>query len=456
MLSNSENKGQGQGEIYQYLKKYYNIRSNKKKSHVEVFTDIALVEKILDSLPGKVWTNATFKWLDPAAGVGNFLVPIFFRLMKGLQKIYPNKLQRQNHILTHMLFFSEIDTRNINVIKKIFGVKANIFKGNFLNMSFGHEFDIIIGNPPFQEDSSDGNRGGKGKLYEKFVEKSIQCLNPNGYLSFIIPTNLFGGGTPLYEKLVSKQIEFINFNKDLEQYFPTIQQKICFFVLKNTNTNANTNANTKHDSVTIIENQEGLRFNITLKNRPVNPINDWTPTTEKLINKYITSDRNECVYNRGSSLSSYKGTKYCLYYKPKEFIYSNNKALAIGSGIPKVIIYVISISLESDLDEKGECGVGPNIVYYPIKNIVEGRKIYSFLQSEDYKIMAKATKSNRQFIKLGLLFHLNINHIIHKKHKHKHASTRKTSKTRKNSHKKIGPRSKVRSRTRARTRSNKY
>ena len=157
MLLNIESKeeGQGQEEITQYLKKYYNIRMNKKKSHGEVFTDISLVEKILDNLPGKVWTNSTFKWLDPAAGVGNFLVPIFFRLMKGLQKIYPNKLQRQNHILTQMLFFSEIDTRNINVIKKIFGVKANIFKGNFLNMSCGHEFDIIVWNPPFQEDSSE-------------------------------------------------------------------------------------------------------------------------------------------------------------------------------------------------------------------------------------------------------------------------------------------------------------
>ena len=263
------------------------------------------------------------------------------------------------------------------------------------------------------------------------MEKSIQCLNPNGYLSFIIPTNLFGGGTPLYEKLVNKQIEFINFNKDLEQYFPTIQQKICFFVLKNTNMNMNVNTN-----ATMIENQEGLRFNITLTNRPVNPINDWSPTTEKLINKYITSDRNACVYNRGSSLSSYKGNKYCLYYKPKEFIYSNNKALAIGSGIPKVIIYVISISLESDLDEKGECGVGPNIVYYPIKNNVEGKKLYSFLQSEDYKTMAKATKSNRQFIKLGLLFHLNIHNIIHTKHKSK-------GKTRKNSYKKIESRTKT-------------
>jgi hypothetical protein len=205
-------------------------------------------------------------------------------------------------------------------------------------------------------------------------------------------------------------------------------------VLKNTNANTNTNA-------TIIENQEGLRFNVVLKNRPVNPINDWSPSTERLINKYITSDRNEFVYNRGSSLSAYKGTKYCLYYKPTDFIYSNNKALSIGSGIPKVIVYVISISLESDFDETGKCGVGPNIVYYPIKNNVEGRKIYSFLQSEDYKTMAKATKSNRQFIKLGLLFHLNINNIVHKKHKHE-----VKSKTRKNMNKKIKTGSRTRTR----------
>ena len=55
-----EGQGQGQQDINKYLKQYYNIRINKKKSHGEVFTDISLVEKILDNLPGKVWTNSSF------------------------------------------------------------------------------------------------------------------------------------------------------------------------------------------------------------------------------------------------------------------------------------------------------------------------------------------------------------------------------------------------------------
>ena len=413
-------------EVLEYLTKYYAIRPDQKKTNGEVFTKIELVDILLDKLPKKVWSKPHYTWLDPSAGVGNFLIPIYFRLMNGLRKQYPNKSQRQTHILEKMLFGVEIDNRNIQVLKNVLGLKANIIKHDFLTASFSHGFDIIVGNPPFQEDSSGGNKGGKGKLYEKFVEKSLEYLTPGGYVSFIIPTNLFGGGTPLYETLVQKRIPFINFNKELERYFPSIQQKICIFMLQN--------KASVTDSWTTIENQTGTQFKIKLKNRPVNPIHDWTPYTEKLIHRYISDTRNAFVYNRGLSISSYRGKQYCLFYKPNSFLYTNNQELAVGIGVPKVVVYVISIELKSELDDKGKCGVGPNIVYYPIQNVSEGNKLYAFLQSEEYKIMARATKINRQFIKLGFLFYLNMDKILSNSNSSKRVT--KTHRTRKGMDKK--------------------
>ena len=39
----------------------------------EVFTDISLVQDILDLIPQEKYLDPTLRWLDPAAGNGNFM-----------------------------------------------------------------------------------------------------------------------------------------------------------------------------------------------------------------------------------------------------------------------------------------------------------------------------------------------------------------------------------------------
>jgi site-specific DNA-methyltransferase (adenine-specific) len=56
------------------------------------------------------------------------------------------------------------------------------------------KFDVIIGNPPYQE--PDNGHGSSAKpLYNIFIEKAIQ-LNPK-YISFVIPSRWFVGGKNL-------------------------------------------------------------------------------------------------------------------------------------------------------------------------------------------------------------------------------------------------------------------
>lgn len=66
----------------------------------EVFTPRSLIREMLDRLPSDVWFDPNKRWLEPAAGDGNFLVEIKARLLQaGHDEV---------HILENMLFSVEL------------------------------------------------------------------------------------------------------------------------------------------------------------------------------------------------------------------------------------------------------------------------------------------------------------------------------------------------------------
>jgi type I restriction-modification system DNA methylase subunit len=72
-------------EISNLINKYLNIRTYEKKKYGEVFTPIELINIMLDKLPRDVWLNHKLKWLDPSAGIGNFIIIIYLRLMENFE-----------------------------------------------------------------------------------------------------------------------------------------------------------------------------------------------------------------------------------------------------------------------------------------------------------------------------------------------------------------------------------
>jgi hypothetical protein len=302
---------------------------------------------------------------------------------------------------------------------------VRLFCGDFLgDLKFqGRDdisFDCIVWNPPFQDDyglSMAGKRinGGKSKLYERIFLKSFSMLKNGGYLSFVVPDNIFSGnGSQSYNILIQNHIPFVSFNPINQSYFQKIQQPVCYFILHKIHSS----------SLTTIEHNDQLSFKIKLQDRPVNPIRNWTLNTEKLINQYVSNERNNVVYNRGKSISSYKGNKYPVIFTNSKTLHTNNSKLAAGFGIKKAIIFSISPDLAFKMDYSGQFSAGPNTFYIPFDSNSQGKKLEKFLNSNDYKTLALATKTTRQYLKIAFIEHLKLTKIMGhnktKKHRIKH------------------------------------
>ena len=180
-------------DVIEFIEQHLPVRKAAKDKNGEVFTPLQLVNDMLDALPKHVWSNPRLRWLDPACGVGNFPVVVFYRLDDGLRKKIPDTQKRRHHIVRNMLYMVELDDRNYKVAREVFGDDANIFHGSFLDdgwrKAFGgvanaYAYDVVVGNPPYNQG---GTRIGGNVFWKQFVFGALGVLAPGGYLCFVHP-----------------------------------------------------------------------------------------------------------------------------------------------------------------------------------------------------------------------------------------------------------------------------
>lgn len=214
-------------EVLNILKKNLVPKDFEKNVYGEVFTPIHFIQKMLDALPASVWKDKGLKWFDPACGIGNFPIIVYYRLMKTLDKTIISHRARSKHIIEKMLFMNELNKKNVVLCKKLFAMidpeaKPNISNKDFLELS--GKYDIIVGNPPYNEarikETSDQ------PLYSKFIVKSIEMTDK---LLFVVPSRWFSGGKGLDEfrksMLLRKDIVSINQINNSRTIWPEVDIK---------------------------------------------------------------------------------------------------------------------------------------------------------------------------------------------------------------------------------------
>lgn len=200
-------------QILEHIENNIQIHENAKNTYGEVFTKPMLIEELCKNIPLHVWKNPTTKWLDPAAGNGNFIAMIYKKLLHTLKQAIPNMKKRKQHILKNMLYMVEINPKNVRKLLDLFGKTANISKADFItergkwSQDLGvDEFQIIMGNPPFQTSKYVKYKGSVGNrtLWDGFLDMILnkRVLATKGYLGFITPANWRRPDHPLYQTLI--------------------------------------------------------------------------------------------------------------------------------------------------------------------------------------------------------------------------------------------------------------
>lgn len=169
----------------------------KKAKYGEIFTPFSLIANMFEMLPEECFADMNSKWLDPGSGTGFFSMYLFWKLDAGLKAEFTDKNKRHDHIIKNMMYMVEIQQDNINVLKQIFGLEANIIHANFINNDIDlPTFNYVIGNPPYngngakkvptnmkQNKKIDGST-----MWIPFIKKSISLLKPKGNLLMIVPS----------------------------------------------------------------------------------------------------------------------------------------------------------------------------------------------------------------------------------------------------------------------------
>jgi len=376
-----------------------NIRTLEKNKFGEVGTPQILIDELLDHLPKNVWTNSSLTWLDPAAGMGNFTMLIYERLFAGLAKEFPNTKTRHNHIVEKMLYMVEINKSSTKKLFEIFGKNANIRLGDFLQSTSRdkdllqqQQYDIIIGNPPYQSTKKHkyvGSVGGK-TLWDKFIIQSLSQLKPDGFLAFITPNSWRRPESKLYEIMTKdNQLLFLHIygKKDGLEIFKA-QTRFDCYVLRHTNT---------PEYTTLLIDEKGIvhqDFNIS--SWPFLPNYNFA-NIKKLLAK-PGEPRQNIIYD-SSMYDARKLTKN----KTKKFKYPivhtiTKKGLGLRYSQKKVPDNRSKVLLNFNEqqypynDYDGKYGMSQLTFGLPIKTKTEGDRIIDMVNTEEFKEIIKATK----------------------------------------------------------------
>lgn len=234
------------------------MRKFGRLSDSEIVTPEEVTNRIIGLLPKDEITDST-KLLDIASKQGEFVYAFYKQFGKEkAQNFYSIPTSKIAYEFTRKVYsLLELDTDMIekdytsyDLIKENELIENDELKFNNQNM----KFDVIVGNPPYQE--SDGGAQASAKpIYQQFVDVA-KTLDAN-YISMVMPTRWYAGGKGL-DDFRNEMLDDIHISElhdflkpDLIFQGINLRGGVCFFLRdkKHDNTKKLVNVYTYNDTL---------------------------------------------------------------------------------------------------------------------------------------------------------------------------------------------------------------
>jgi len=245
-------------ELRKKIEEHFIPSNEQRKKRAEIPTPVECVDEMNDKLPKTFWKELR-KILEPCCGKGNFVLGIFNRLFDGLLHI-EDEIERCRIIIEECIYFADIDEMNVfitkellscyaisklsdkywgdwDIVLKIYNFKYNTYVGDTLKLDIKKHWgnmNAVIFNPPYNNEGGI-SKGGKN-LYNKFIIKSFEILDDEGYSLFIVPTGclkttIYNKRTEVMNYILDNEIIHININ-ECAKYFD-VSSTFTYMLIKN-------------------------------------------------------------------------------------------------------------------------------------------------------------------------------------------------------------------------------
>jgi len=208
-------------------------------SESEIVTPEFLTDRIINGLPSKSLDKSTLL-LDIASKQGEFLYSVYKRFGKQVAaNFYSIPTSSLAYEFTRKVYeLLELDVNHIEGNYTSYELIKNgklIEKENIKINNKKMKFNVIVGNPPYQESDGGGGLGSSATPIYNYFVNTAKNLNPD-FLSMIMPTRWYAGGKGLDEfrdqMLNDKCIEELHDFLDPDLIFPNTNNRggICYLL----------------------------------------------------------------------------------------------------------------------------------------------------------------------------------------------------------------------------------
>ncbi|WP_440671519.1 Eco57I restriction-modification methylase domain-containing protein [Bacillus subtilis] len=217
----------------------------------QIFTPKSVVKKMVNILEEEnpsIFSNKTVKFADLYVKSGLFITEIVKKLNDGLKEQIPDQQERIKWILENQVYACAPSNIIYNIVKNfIFSDLVDISAKNLIEIdtmmlaskeklsidiykAFGDDnlkFDVIIGNPPYQDETIGDNKTYAPPIYHKFLEESYKLADK---VEMIHPARFLfnAGSTPKAwnKKMLSDEhLKVVNYFDDSSKVFPNTDIK---------------------------------------------------------------------------------------------------------------------------------------------------------------------------------------------------------------------------------------